>query len=334
MSGVSSKYTVEDRELLMGFYKKILWNRLVELIPESLAPNTITVIGQIAAVLATVLAVVATMGHPILYVVSGFLLLTYLTADNIDGAHARRTGQTSSLGEFLDHGLDGVANACVLLTAAVILHMDGIWMVLLLALGAMGFIVTFWEQYRTGKLILPEMSATEGVTLVVIVEFLLFFLGEPAWLRFDMTAMNGATYIMLFTLAMYAIALAQPTWRIYKQTGSKHLHEGLPALAIAAAAAGYVAAGAAAPMPAIMVGLYGADLVCRLIWLRHQGADRPIVANYHYLLALPLLPAAAGLWTPDAWAALAMGMSVAFYARTLLKAGTAFAEQTPGMRSA
>lgn len=334
MSTATPKYSVEDRELLMGFYKKLFWNRLVEVIPESLAPNTITVIGQIAALLGTVLAVVATMGYPLLYVVSAFLLLVYLTADNIDGAHARRTGQTSSLGEFLDHGLDGVANGCVLLTAAVVLRMDGIWMVMLLALGALGFIFTFWEQYRTGKLILPEMSATEGVTLVMLVELVLFFAGEPAWLRFDMTAMNVATYIMLFTLAMYGVALAQPTWRIYKHTGGK-IGEGLPALTLAAAACGYVAAGAAGPMPAIMVALYGADTVCRLIWLRHQGADRQLVGNYHYLLALPLLPAAAGLWTPDAWAALAMGMSLAFYMRTLLKAGAAFNSLTPDqMRSA
>ncbi len=319
-------YQVDDRELLLGFYKRFLWNGLVEHIPASIAPNTITVLGQVAGVLAVVAAAAGTMGMPVFYLVSAFLWLTYMTADNIDGAHARRTGQTSPLGEFLDHGLDGLASGGVVLSAALILRMDGVWMALFLGLGALGFLVTFWEQYRTGRLIIPAMSSTEGITLLMIVETLMFALGDPTWLRFDIQAMNGATMIMLAALAGYAAAIVGPSYRVHKATGK--VGELLPALAIAASAAGYVAAGASAIMPAIMVSLFGADVVGRIITLRHKGQDRPLVAPYHYLLALPLLPALAlpGGWGAEAWAALSMVLSVFFYGRTLIRSGLEIVE--------
>ena len=100
-------------------------------------------------------------------------LLTYLTCDNVDGPHARRSGQTSTLGEFLDHGLDGVASGAVLLTSAAILRMDGIWYLLLVLLGAIGFAMPFWEQFRTGVLVIPEISSTEGITTVVVLDLLI-----------------------------------------------------------------------------------------------------------------------------------------------------------------
>src|SRR5579884_3754966 len=99
---VSRDYRSVDRALLLGFYQRLFWNRLVEALPAALAPNAITLAGEGCAVLAAVATAGAVAGHRWLYPLSALLLLAYMTGDNIDGPHARRTGQTSALGEFLD----------------------------------------------------------------------------------------------------------------------------------------------------------------------------------------------------------------------------------------
>ena len=56
---------------------------------------------------ATTFAVIGTRaerGWP--YIAAALFLTAYVFCDNADGGHARRTGQTSPYGEFLDHGLD------------------------------------------------------------------------------------------------------------------------------------------------------------------------------------------------------------------------------------
>ncbi len=67
---------------------------------------------------------------------------------------------TSALGEFLDHGLDGLASCAVLLCTAFALRVDGLALVGLVAFGSLGFGSVFWAQYRTGLLVTPRVSAT------------------------------------------------------------------------------------------------------------------------------------------------------------------------------
>ena len=84
--------------------------------------------------------------------------------------------------------------------------------------------------------------------------------------------MTAATWIIMVVLVGYAVAIIPPTYRIFKYTGGK-IGELLPILAIGGASCGYVAAGSAAPMPAIMISMFAGDLVCRMIRKRHQGDD-------------------------------------------------------------
>jgi phosphatidylglycerophosphate synthase len=329
-----STYTVEDRELLLGVYKKLFWNRLVEVIPERIAPNSITIMGQFCAVTGVVSAGLATYGYPILYGLSAIAWLAYLTADNVDGPHARRTGQTSILGEFLDHGLDGFANGALLITTCFVLRIEGLWMALFLAIGAMGFIVTFWEQYRTGRLVLPELSSTEGVTVVMILEIIACFGNEPTWLHLDLTGLTFSVYLLSFVLFCYAIAIVQPVWRATK-AGAKAF-ELLYAATVLAGLVLLVPFGSVALAPSIAMGFFGADVVCRLIRLRHEGLERCVVAPYHWLYILPAIVAGLlpDLWTVDGWALVAAGLTTVAYARTLFVSGSMLlrheAEQAAG----
>jgi len=89
-------------------------------------------------VFAVVVCGIATLGYPGLYYLSALLFFVSLTADNVDGPHARRTGQTSPLGEFLDHRLDGSASASLLLATCLMLRVDGVVMASLCAIAGSG----------------------------------------------------------------------------------------------------------------------------------------------------------------------------------------------------
>jgi phosphatidylglycerophosphate synthase len=282
-----AEYRAQDRALLLGFYQRLLWNRLVETLPRRLTPNTITLFGESCAVLAAVATAFAARGHPALYLLSALLLFTYMTGDNVDGPHARRTGQTSALGEFLDHGLDGLASAAVLLCSAFAMRIDGWAMFVLLALGSVGFFATFWAQFRTGLLVTPQLSAMEGVTGAALFQVLIFALGEPAWLRLPSHGLNLATFILAALAVSYLYAIASPLLRARRE------HVGLGDLGwlslVVATQAWLVARGSSALAPSLTVAVVVAELVSRMIVLRRREAGTSLFTPLHVVPAVPAL---------------------------------------------
>ena len=69
--------------------------------PDWIHPNSITLTGGLFASLSCVL-----MCHGSFFY-AGISFTLYHACDNMDGKHARRTGQTSKLGGVLDHFIDG-----------------------------------------------------------------------------------------------------------------------------------------------------------------------------------------------------------------------------------
>src|SRR4051812_41281198 len=102
-------YKVEDRSYLLPLYKRFCVNPCMRFLPASLNPNTITHLGHLVNLLGTAALIVFSSMYPGTwwpFAIAALGVHLYNWADNADGAHARRTGQTSALGEFLDHGLD------------------------------------------------------------------------------------------------------------------------------------------------------------------------------------------------------------------------------------
>ncbi len=317
-----TSYRVDDQELLLDFYKKLLWNRMVPHIPRRITPNQLTLMGQVCALGAAACSAVAGHGGPgWLLILSSFLLLAYLTFDNLDGAHARRTGQTSHLGEFLDHGLDGLASTAVLIITCIVLQIDGIMFAAICSLAAIGFTFLFWEQFRTGLLVIPRVSSTEGVTLLMIIQTVIAIAGEPTWMRFSLDEITPGTIIVLAVFIGYVSAGIPPIQRASK-VGVK-AWELIPLVVVIGLQTGFAAAGATPYLPGIAAGLIGANITCRLIILRHRGASGPFLDVATYLTPLPLIPAlvAPDLWTPDGWAAISMGFVSADYLRNIFFGG-------------
>lgn len=315
-------YRVDDQELLLDFYRKALWNRMVPHIPRRITPNQLTLMGQACALGAAACSAVASHGGPgWLLVLSSFLLLAYLTFDNLDGAHARRTGQTSHLGEFLDHGLDGLASTAVLLIMCIILQITGVMFAAICSLAAIGFAFLFWEQFRTGLLVIPRVSSTEGVTLLMVIQIIMAFAGTPDWIHFSVDSITPGTVIVFAVLIGYVAAGAPPILRASK-VGVK-AWELLPLVVVIGLQVIFAVLGASPYFPGIAAGLIGANVTCRLILLRHCGASGPFLDLPTLLTPLPLVPAivAPDLWTPDGWAALSMAFVSADYLRNILFGG-------------
>lgn len=327
-----ASYKVQDDELLLDFYRKLVWNRIVPRIPASIAPNTLTIVGQICGVLSAVATGAAVSGHPFFYLVSAALLFTYLTFDNIDGAHARRTNQCSPLGEFLDHGLDGIASTAILIVTGLVLTLDQVWLVLLCTLGAFGFVALFWEQFRTGLLVIPRFSSTEGVTVLVLYQIMRFFAGNPEWLRFSTDHVTVGTVLVGLVFLAY-IGAGIPSMRRAAKLGVP-AWELAPLFVLMAAQLAYVYFGAYALIPAATVGIVGADVTCRMILLRHRGEHGPFIAPILWLTVLPLAGAATPLWTPTGWALVSLAIVAVDYGKNVWFGGNELLGRTREARPA
>mmetsp|Transcript_5724 Transcript_5724/g.12465 ORF Transcript_5724/g.12465 Transcript_5724/m.12465 type:complete len:511 (-) Transcript_5724:162-1694(-) len=146
-----------------------------------------------------------------IFLFNGCAMLIYQTLDNMDGKQARKTGSSSPLGLLFDHGCDAVntvlgsanwiaamgmvpGNVSDLLgnddhgniqsksLLSEIFGGDAI-LAALLVLGPMIlFYIGTWEQYYTGKLILPQFNgASDGIFLGATLHFVSFLWGPMFW---------------------------------------------------------------------------------------------------------------------------------------------------------
>lgn len=107
----------------------------------------------------------------------------YQTMDNIDGKQARRTGQSSGLGELFDHGIDSLncTLASLLETAAMGLGPSptGVFTALIPCLP---MFFSTWETYHTHTLYLGYFNGpTEGLLIACLVMIISGIYGPAVW---------------------------------------------------------------------------------------------------------------------------------------------------------
>lgn len=306
---------VTDHSLLLGVYRRVLWDPLVARVPSWVSPNALTVMAQLFGALSALLALSASRGARGLYLAAAGCIFASLTLDNIDGSHARRTGRTSRRGEMLDHGLDGITSTSVLVSTGLLLHLDALWMCALCALGALTFAATFWEQSRTGALTLPAVGPTEGVSALVLVEIAVALFGDPDWLRVSMERPTGGTVLVVVLVAVHAVAVLPPLVRARRHRVP--LLDFVPPLAATVPLVGYGLLGAPGPLVGATIGLTCAHFVCHLVIARHVNRRSGIAPRTLFLALLPLPWAIVSRESAIPCAALSAVFSVVAYARSL-----------------
>jgi phosphatidylglycerophosphate synthase len=144
-------------------------------------------------------------------------VFAYLCLDNLDGAHARRTGRSSAMGELLDHGLDGWSMAFVSLSVARACALGESMTLLLVAGGVLAYAYTFLEQRATGRIVWGAFGTNEALIVAVGVLAAGATLG-PWWID----VARGVPYVGLAVLLLgHLITVLASLARIVGRSGEK-----------------------------------------------------------------------------------------------------------------
>lgn len=167
------KYSGSDDSLLVNYLMKYVWNWMVELFPMWLAPNVITLLGFLLEVASFSVSIVYSkcMTKEVpdwVCILDGVCLLVYQTLDNLDGKQARRTGSSSALGQFFDHGCDAITGVMELVKLSIVLQYGPtLKTFILIFCMSIGFFSTSWEELVTHKFYLGYLNGPdEGLFLI------------------------------------------------------------------------------------------------------------------------------------------------------------------------
>lgn len=171
------KYESAQGSILRPYYQKWIWQPLLDFVPQSWSPNVLTVISTFSCALSFLLA--ATLSQePLAMLLAAFLVFAYSSLDNMDGDHARRTGQSSRLGEFLDHWLDTINNGFVILGACLAVGLPTIIALAVLAIGSLAFFAVQLELRYTGVFRMGALGDIEGNSAVSLL-YIAIAIGGP-----------------------------------------------------------------------------------------------------------------------------------------------------------
>ncbi len=183
MTRPSYTYRSAQESILLPYYRRFVWAPALELIPETIAPNTLTAISTLSCGASFILA--AAFPHEtVAMIAAAVLVFTYLSLDNMDGAQARRSGRSSRLGEFLDHWLDTLNNGFVTLGACLAVGLPPFFSLGVFGVTTLAFYAVQWELRRTGVFRMGRIADVEGNTAVCLLYLTIAFAGpEPfSWL--------------------------------------------------------------------------------------------------------------------------------------------------------
>jgi phosphatidylglycerophosphate synthase len=99
-------------------------------------------------------------------VIAGSLVFISMLLDCLDGMHARRTGQTSHVGEVLDHWLDGLNTPLNAAAMALTLQLDPWTSAVVMVSMGMVYIAQLSVWHQTGHFLCPPTSGVDAQVLL------------------------------------------------------------------------------------------------------------------------------------------------------------------------
>jgi len=190
LEGVFENYSYHGNDLsIVAPYLQYWWRFAVEYLPLTLAPNMVTLIGLLFILLSYLVSLyfdphLKGEGPSWIFLFHAFCMFMYQTLDALDGKQARRTGNSTPLGELFDHGCDAITTSLTTLTVYSSTAVGTSWpltcaMLLTLTL----FYFAQWEEYQRGVLELGYVNVTEAQILVMSLHMISFFFGSSVWLK-------------------------------------------------------------------------------------------------------------------------------------------------------
>ena len=186
------KYAGGDQGYLYVYFYNPVAKTIVEYLPETLAPNVVTLIGFIFSTLPFII-LFGNYGTKFendsvkiphwFFFFYAFCYFMYRMFDELDGKQARRTGNSSPLGLLFDHGCDAFSMGFQCMVVAKCLQCgDNIWVVLTVMIACASFHFSTLEEYYTGGLFLgPGNGISDGSGGVIGLFIFMGFFGNDFW---------------------------------------------------------------------------------------------------------------------------------------------------------
>lgn len=311
-------YKVEDRSYLLPHYKRLLVEPFVRLVPPRVHPNAITHTGHLLNLsgAALLVALRPAAGWP--FFAAALAVQLYNWCDNADGAHARRTGQCSALGELLDHGLDMFNTTYIAYMGAVGIGAPPLlWVAIALVLPAAAG-VTYFEQAETGVFYLGRLNQVESVFALTAVLVVAGALGVDVFGQVHLGGVTLRLAVIAMVTGIAGIGILHGIWRVVRQAGARRALPVVPLLLFCAAIEGAAASGAIATVTAVAIAFAG-NVYFGFQMLRLRSAGKKPSVDFGLLLAAGALAALAAWKTLGH--ALAPGIEIACAAAAVVGFG-------------
>jgi len=265
--GADLVYTVQDRSLLLPLYKRLVVSPSLRLVPHGVDPNHITHVGHVLNLLGVLILLVCTLPASIPspsasparwpYLAAIAFLQLYNWCDNVDGAHARRTGRTSALGELLDHGLDMLNTTYIAFVAAAAVGAPPVWWTALAIVVPAACAATYWEQAETGLFSLGLLNQVESVMVLSLVLLVTAIAGVEVWDRIRLGPVTARLAITGWVTAQAALGIVRNVVRVTRLRGGAAVLRIAPLFAFDLLVIGAGAVGALSPPACVVVGTAG-----------------------------------------------------------------------------
>jgi phosphatidylglycerophosphate synthase len=225
MADAGLVYTVRDRSVLLPHYKRLFVEPVIRFIPRSVDPNAITHVGHLINLLGVALLLGfgnnggVDGGFRAPFLAAVICLQLYNWCDNADGAHARRTGRTSAMGELLDHGLDMLNTTYIGYAAAISIGAPPVWWAAIALVVPAACATTYWEQAETGLFSLGLLNQIESVMLLSSVLLISAIAGFGFWDYLHVGPITARLTVMGFVCATATVGILHNTWRVARRKG-------------------------------------------------------------------------------------------------------------------
>jgi phosphatidylglycerophosphate synthase len=206
------RYNGLDDSICVKLFYRRFWDFMIDFVPRWIAPNVLTFTGFLLEVTTFVLSFVyseaMTRALPSwLCLLNAVFLFCYQTLDNLDGRQARRTGSSSALGQFFDHGCDAITGISELIKLGATFHFGrttrAFYLVFLIGFG---FVITSWQEYVTDFFYLSKVNAPdEGLGAIVIVYVLMAV--DPTVARFAESRFWDYLIVTIFVFVVIQISI-------------------------------------------------------------------------------------------------------------------------------
>ena len=196
---------------------------LLQRLPESIHPNSISLTNHAVSWLVALLAIASVRLLPpwstLVLLLAGVGTLASMVLDNLDGMQARRTNRCSKLGEVLDHWLDAIHVPLTTAGIVIALQLDPWAVVVVHVTNAMIYNAQVVLYHQRGVFVHPPTAGTDaqaGVSLGYPVAALVFWLvpRDNFWLG-QALAVAAAIAVVVHTRQMlfFYRRLGHELWR-------------------------------------------------------------------------------------------------------------------------